>query len=134
MIVEITGRYTGNLGTLMVHGPSGATLRTAAPVDNQGDGSTFSPTDLATAALASCMVTIMAIAAAGINLEGLTFRAEKHMTSDPRRISRIPITIQMPGGLSKSERRMLEEAAGCCPVCHSLGSDLEKPVGFEYPD
>ena len=49
MIVEITGRYTGNLGTMMVHGPSGATLRTAAPADNQGDGSTFSPTDLAAA-------------------------------------------------------------------------------------
>jgi len=136
MIVEITGRYTGNLGTMMVHGPSGATLRTAAPLDNQGDGGTFSPTDLAAAALASCMVTIMSIAArdAGIDLEGLTFCVEKHMASNPRRIGRAPITIGMPTGLAEPDRQLLEEAARGCPVCRSLGSDVERPVRFEYPD
>jgi uncharacterized OsmC-like protein len=60
MAVEITGRYTENLKTELVHGPSGKTLATAAPVDNQGDGSSFSPTALVAAALASCMVTTMA--------------------------------------------------------------------------
>jgi len=136
MIVEITGRYTGNLGTLMVHGPSGATLRTAAPVDNQGDGSTFSPTDLASAALASCMVTLMAIEARNldIDLAGLTFRLEKHMASEPRRIERVPIRMEMPAGLDREQRRRLEDAARGCPVCHSLDSGVEKTVDFVYPD
>ena len=136
MIVEITGRYTGNLGTLIVHGPSGKALRTAAPVDNQGDGSSFSPTDLAAAALASCMVTIMGIAArdAEIELEGLEFTVEKHMASEPRRIGRLPIKIQMPTGLSPEEREMLERAAASCPMCSSLSQAIERSVEYVYPD
>ncbi len=102
MIVEITGRYIGGLGTRMIHGPSGTSIRTAAPLDNHGDGSTFSPTDLAAAAFASCMVTIMAIEAreADIDLEGLTFSVQKHMAADPRRIASLPVLIHMPAGLS----------------------------------
>ena len=136
MIVEITGRYTGNLGTLMVHGPSGASLRTAAPLDNQGDGSSFSPTDLGAAALASCMVTIMAIAArdADIELEGLEFRVEKHMAAEPRRIASLPITIEMPAGLTPDQRSLLETAAGSCPMCASLSRAVERRVEFVYPD
>ena len=135
MIVEITGRYTGNLGTLMVHGPSGKTLRTAAPVDNEGDGSSFSPTDLAAAALASCMVTIMGIAArdADIDLEGLEFSVEKHMATEPRRIGRLPIKIRMPAGLTPDQRMMLEAAAASCPMCSSLSAAVERPVEFFYP-
>jgi len=136
MIVEITGRYTGKLGTLMIHGPSGKALRTAAPVDNQGDGSSFSPTDLAAAALASCMVTIMGIAArdSDIDLEGLEFAVEKHMASEPRRIGRLPIKIQMPAGLGPDQRRMLEAAAASCPMCSSLSDAVDRSVEFSYPD
>lgn len=136
MIVEITGRYTGGLGTMMIHGPSGASIRTAAPLDNHGDGSTFSPTDLAAAALASCMVTIMGIEArdTGIDLDGLTFSVEKHMAADPRRIARLPITINMPAGLGREERRLLEKAAGGCPMCSSLAAEMERPLRFLYPD
>ena len=57
MPVSISGTYGGGLRTTLSHGPSGAELTTAAPRDNQGDGSSFSPTDLLTAALASCAVT-----------------------------------------------------------------------------
>ena len=136
MIVEITGRYTGNLGTTLTHGPSGVGLRTAAPLDNRGDGSSFSPTDLAAAALASCMVTVMAIAArdADIDLEGLTFSVEKHMAADPRRIARLPVTINMPAGLSAKDRERLEDAAHGCPMCSSLAAEMERPVRFLYPD
>lgn len=136
MIVELTGRYTGKLGTLMVHGPSGKALRTAAPVDNQGDGSSFSPTDLAAAALVSCMVTIMGIAArdADIDLEGLTFSVEKHMASEPRRIGRLPIKIRLPAGLTGEQRQLLEGAAADCPMCSSLSAAIERQVDFEYPD
>lgn len=136
MLIELTGRYTGNLGTMVVHGPSGATLRTAAPVDNQGDGSTFSPTDLVTAALATCMMTLMAIKARDqdIDLAGLTFAVQKHMADDPRRISGLPVVFQMPAGLSEEDRRQLEDAARGCPVCHSLNPRIERSLTFQYPD
>jgi putative redox protein len=132
--VEITGRYTGQLKTEMAHGPSGVVLRTAAPVDNQGDGSSFSPTDLVAAALASCMVTTMAIVAErdGIDFSGVSFRVEKHMAGEPRRIGRLPVEIHLPASLSEAQRGKLERAAQTCPVHRSLGPDVEQDVRFAY--
>ena len=136
MAVEITGDYRGGLNVDLVHGPSGTRLGTAAPVDNQGDGSSFSPTDLAAAALASCMLTIMGILARrdGIELEGTRFTLHKHMQSDPRRIGRIAIEIHMPAGLDDDARQKLEKGALTCPVYLSLHPEIEKPVQFIYPD
>ncbi len=136
MAVEITGKYLGNLKTEMVHGPSGAVLRTAAPVDNKGDGSSFSPTDLVAAALGSCMVTTMAIVAErdGIATEEFTFRIEKHMANDPRRIGAIPVEIRMPAGLNPDQRTKLERAAHHCPVHRTLLPEVDKTVTFVYPD
>ncbi|HYL04855.1 MAG TPA: OsmC family protein [Thermoanaerobaculia bacterium] len=134
MAVEITGRYTGQLKTEMIHGPSGAVLRTAAPVDNQGDGSSFSPTDLVAAALASCMVTTLAIVAErdGVDLSGVSFRVEKHMAGEPRRIAKLPVTIHLPASLPPAQRAKLERAAQTCPVHRSLGADVEHDVQFVY--
>ncbi|MEP7009792.1 MAG: OsmC family protein [Acidobacteriota bacterium] len=136
MAVEITGKYLSNLKTEMVHGPSGAVLRTAAPVDNKGDGSSFSPTDLVAAALGSCMVTTMAIVAErdGIAAEEFTFRIEKHMANDPRRIGAIPVEIRMPAGLNTDQRTKLERAAHHCPVHRTLLPEVDKTVTFVYPD
>ena len=136
MAVEITGKYIGNLKTELTHGPSGTLLKTAAPVDNRGDGSSFSPTDLVAAALGSCIVTTMAIVAEreGIDLTGLSFRLEKHMAANPRRIGAIPVTITMPPGLTAEQRKKLENAALTCPVHKSLAEGLERPVEFVYAD
>ena len=136
MAVEISGRYTGKLGTEMIHGPSGTALKTAAPVDNQGDGSSFSPTDLMAAALASCAVTTMAIAAErdGLDLSGVTFHVEKHMANDPRRVGKLPVRIEMPRGLAPAARQKLERAAQTCPVQRSLPPEVETDLRFVYPD
>lgn len=136
MAVEIEGRYVGGLNVDLVHGPSGTGLRTAAPVDNQGDGSSFSPTDLVAAALGACMVSIMGIVAArdAIDLEGLRFTVAKHMTASPRRIARLDLRFDMPRGLSADQRRLLERAALTCPVHRSLLEAVEKNVDFVYPD
>ena len=136
MAVEITGRYVGNLKVEMTHGPSGAVIRSAAPVDNQGDGSSFSPTDLAAAAFGSCMLTLIAIVGQrdGLDLTGLSFRLEKHMASNPRRIGSIPVVIEMPAGLTPEQRKKLENAALTCPVHKSLSEEVEKPVRFVYED
>ena len=134
MAVEITGTYTGELKMELRHGPSGTTLKTAAPRDNQGDGSSFSPTDLLAASLGACMVTTMAIVARreGIPFEGAEFTLEKHMRSDPRRVDSLPVTVRMPAGLTPEQRERLESVARTCPVERSLHPDVRRDFTFVY--
>jgi putative redox protein len=136
MSVPISGTYDGTLRTTLHHGPSGTRIATAAPRDNQGDGSSFSPTDLLAAALGSCAVTTMAIVARrdGIPFEGVDFELEKHMRSDPRRVDRVPLRIRMPGGLTPDQRALLERTAVECPVARSLHPDVGTEIAFDYPD
>jgi putative redox protein len=136
MGVRISGEYRGALKMALTHEPSGRVIPTAAPVDNAGDGSSFSPTDLVAAALGSCMITTMGIFAAreGIPFESARFSLEKHMRSGPRRIDRIPVTVLMPAGLTDAQRRRLEEIALGCPVYQTLRPEIEKEVEFVYPE
>jgi putative redox protein len=134
MAVEITGTYQEGLKMELRHSSSGAIQKTAAPVDNKGDGSSFSPTDLVAAALGSCAITTMAIVAEreGIPFDGASFVVEKHMRAGPRRIDRLPIRIRMPRGLTGEQQKTLEEAALSCPVERSLLPDIERDFTFEY--
>lgn len=134
MAVEITGTYTGNLKMELQHGPSGTTMTTAAPRDNLGDGSSFSPTDLLAASLGSCMVTTMAIVAQreGIPFERASFVLEKHMTGAPRRVDAVPVKIRLPASLTPEQRAKMEHAALTCPVHRSLLPDIRKDVEFIY--
>lgn len=134
-MVVITGSYQGDLRCEAVHGPSGTTLVTDAPVDNMGRGEMFSPTDLVATALGTCIVTTMAIMATrrGIDLSSATFSVEKHMALDPvRRIGRLPVTIRMSAAISEENRAVLERAAHTCPVHKSLHPDVEAPISFVY--
>lgn len=136
MAVRVSGEYLGGLGVELHHEPSGKTIRTAAPVDNNGDGSSFSPTDLVASGLGACMLTLIAIVGErdGLNLDGLKFAAEKHMSANPRRIEKVELVIDMPAGLSPGQRKKLEKAAMTCPVKNSLYEGTETPVDFRYPD
>lgn len=136
MSVSMSGEYLGGLKVELHHEPSGTRIRTAAPVDNQGDGSSFSPTDLCAVSLGSCMLTIMAIVGErdGLDMSGMRFRCEKHMQASPRRIGSIPIHVDMPKGLSAEARTKLEKAALSCPVFQSLSPEIAKDVQFHYPD
>lgn len=134
MPVEIKGTYEGDLRVKLTHGPSGSILETDAPIDNQGKGSRFSPTDLVVCALGSCMMTIMGIVAKrdGIKLDGASFRAEKHMTENPRRVGKIVLEFKMPTNLTEDGKKKLEKAAHACPVHHSLLPEIEKDIRFIY--
>ncbi len=136
MTVKISGAYGGDLRVDVTHGPSGAKMTTAAPKDNEGDGSSFSPTDLAAASIGACMLTIMGIVARrhDVDLSGCRFELEKHMSNDPRRLGRVPITFHMPAGVSAEHRRRLERGALTCPVHRSMHPEVEIPVEFLYPD
>ncbi|NBR71436.1 MAG: OsmC family peroxiredoxin [Proteobacteria bacterium] len=134
-MVKISVRYEGQLHCQAVHGPSGTKLATDAPVDNEGRGESFSPTDLVATALAACMATIMGIAAKrhSITLEGMTIETSKEMSTDtPRRIVSLKskVTIPLPG--SHPQRKLLEAAALGCPVHHSLDPKIAKPVEFVW--
>ncbi len=136
MSVAMSGTYLGGLGVELHHGPSGTKIRTAAPLDNQGDGSSFSPTDLLASGLGACMLTLIAIVGErdGLSMDGLAFQAEKHMESSPRRVGEVRLTISMPAGLNASARAKLERAAMTCPVKSSLLEEVKTPVEFVYPD
>lgn len=136
MAVTITGEYQGDLKMRLRHELSGSELTTAAPLDNQGDGSSFSPTDLLASSLGSCIVTVMGIAARnhGIPFENVRFRIEKNMVSRPRRIASLPMTVTMPPGLTPGQREILERAGRHCPVHLSLHPDVETRLTFDYPD
>ena len=127
--------YKGGLRTKARHIQSGKFIVTDAPVDNQGKGEAFSPTDLVATALASCMLTIMGIIAErnNIELKGTTAEVEKIMGTMPRKISEIKIKILFNKNFDKRTKRKLESAALACPVSNSLNKNLEESIKFIYP-
>lgn len=126
--------YKNNLRTEAQHIASGQKIITDAPLDNNGKGEAFSPTDLVATALASCMITIMAIAAEknGINISETSASVKKVMGINPRTISDIVIEIKMNKDLALKDRKRLEKAALACPVHKSLHPDMNKEITFSY--
>lgn len=134
-MVEIKLAYEGELHCSAVHGPSGCKLETDAPVDNNGRGESFSPTDLVATALGACMATVMGIMAKRkeIDLAGLGVTVRKHMTADPpRRISKLELEIDMPLPADHPDRALLESAARGCPVHHSLHPEIEVVMDWRW--
>lgn len=128
--------YKGNLRTEATHLKSGNVIITDAPTDNHGKGEAFSPTDLASTSLASCILTIMGIAANkhDIDMSGAHATVHKTMASDPRRIAKIEIEIVMPEKIyDKKQIKILEAAAHHCPVGLSLHSETEEVVSIKWP-
>ena len=132
MIAQV--EYKGQLRTEAKHLRSGSVIVTDAPIDNQGKGEAFSPTDLVATALASCMITIMGIVAErdGIDIEGVTADVDKIMSKEPRRIGEIKIIITFKSILTTDQRGKLERAAKTCPVSGSLHEDIKETIEFSY--
>ncbi len=126
--------YLGNLRTSATHIRSGQQIITDAPLDNQGKGEAFSPTDLVSAAFVSCMLTVMGIAANThhIDLSGMRATVSKHMASDPRRISKLEVTLFFDKIYTEKEKSILERTARTCPVALSLHPDLVQAFSFNY--
>jgi putative redox protein len=136
-MVKVEVAYLGQLRCNATHGPSGMTLATDAPKDNQGRGEAFSPTDLVATALGTCMLTTMGIRARerGWPLEGMRLSVEKHMTqAPPRRIAKLAVRIDVPGSaqLADADRAFLEHTAHNCPVRISILEGIEVPVHFDW--
>ncbi|QDH77997.1 OsmC family protein [Echinicola soli] len=131
----IKSTYLENLRTSSRHLQSGREIITDAPVDNNGKGEAFSPTDLVASALGSCMVTIMGIVAQreGEDLEGLTWEVTKVMDSNPRKIKEIIIDFSWENPLDDQKLlQKLKNAAKTCPVALSLSEEVKQTVNFNF--
>ncbi|MAW30293.1 MAG: osmotically inducible protein OsmC [Flavobacteriales bacterium] len=127
-------KYLGGLRTSAIHLDSGSKINTDAPKDNHGLGETFSPTDMICSALASCILTIMAIAVEknNVNIKNTKAIVKKTMTNNPRRIEKIEINLLFPENYDSKTKIILERAAYNCPVHHSLSEKIEKKITFSY--
>lgn len=134
-MVEMSIRYEKGLRCVATHGPSGAEIFTDAPVDNHGQGRSFSPTDLVCTALGACMMTIMGIVSEreGVDMSGTTIRVSKEMsTTPPRRIARVGVRFELPAKVDPVIREKLERAARTCPVHYSLHPDVKADIEFAW--
>jgi len=131
----IESEYQGSLRTSNVHLRSQNEIITDAPLDNNGRGEAFSPTDTVCAALSSCMMTIMGIEAnkMDVNIEGLKAKVTKEMAASPRKISKIKIEFTIKNLKASSEQiNHLKAAALECPVALSLAPAIKQDVSFDF--
>jgi uncharacterized OsmC-like protein len=130
-----TIHYEGNLRCNATHLQSSTLIETDAPTDNRGKGERFSPTDLVCTALATCMATTMAMKASDINIElkGMLVDVQKHMASDPRRISKIDVKVVFPPSLvlEEKDRIYLQKIGDNCPVAKSVHPDIQLNIVYQ---
>ena len=135
-MTKMRTQYLGNLRTEIEHIQSGNTITTDAPLDNNGKGEFFSPTDMFASSLGSCMLTIIGIAANthGFSIDGTTLEIEKIMAANPRRVAEIKIDVHFPkdANYTDKQKRIIEAAAKTCPVANSLHPDVIKSINYIY--
>lgn len=133
--VKIDIEYLGELHCKAVHGPSGNIIFTDAPVDNQGKGEYFSPTDLAATAIGVCIPTIMGIKARQNNIDivGLKVSVTKEMMNEPyRRIKKLKLDFIFPKRLNDKDFQIMKNVIKTCPVTRSLHPDIEIEANYQF--
>jgi uncharacterized OsmC-like protein len=131
----IKSSYLGNLRTESEHLQSGVKILSDAPLDNNGKGEAFSPTDLVASALGSCMVTIMGIVADrdAVSLDGLSWEVTKIMQVSPRKISEIVVDFHWNNPIDDAGMiQKLKNAAKTCPVALSLDPSIKQTLKFDF--
>jgi uncharacterized OsmC-like protein len=127
--------YLGDLRTSSIHLQSGTEILSDAPTDNHGRGEAFSPTDLAATAYASCMITIIGIYCDthGLHFNHAKAQVQKIMGSNPRRISKVVIEMDLSGNnWSDTEAEKAIRAGKNCPVAKTFSEDVEIEFSFSY--
>ena len=126
--------YLGDLRTSSIHANSGSEIISDAPLDNNGKGEAFSPTDTVANALASCMFTVMGIKARDMEVDfsGSTAEVTKVMGTEPRRITEVHVTFNMSISADDKTKTILEKTAMTCPVFFSLHPDIKKGITFNW--
>lgn len=128
-------KYLGDLRTECIHEKSGTTILTDAPIDNKGKGLAFSPTDLVATAYASCILTIMGIYCQehDIPFQHAEAEVQKIMGSDPRRIQKLIIAIDLRGNSwDELTSTKVIRAGKACPVARTLENNVEVVFDFRF--
>lgn len=132
---KLSSSYLGDLRISSTHVSSGTKIETDAPVDNNGKGTRFSPTDLLATAYLNCMITIIGIYCDqnGLNFAGCEGEVEKIMTDKPRRVGGLNLFLDLSSNeWDTKERRRIENAAKNCPVAMSISPEIEINIEFIY--
>ena len=127
--------YIGNLRTNAIHLASNAKIITDAPIDNQGKGEAFSPTDLVATSYASCMLTIMGIGAIarGFSIDETVVEVTKVMGNNPRRIIEIIAKFKFPNNnYSEKQKEFFKLVSETCPVAKSIHPEIKQTISFEF--
>lgn len=126
-----------DLRTSVVSNDKEILLVTDAPKAISGLGEFFSPTDLLSISVASCMLTMMGYKAKElkIDLTGSYLQLTKEMQIVPvRRLKCIDIAFFCPKAFSTTITEQLIQAAEKCPVIHSLHPEIQKKVIYHWED
>ncbi len=133
-MVKVSATYQGQKHCQAIHEPSQSALETDAPKDNQGLGEKFSPTDLVATALGTCILTTVAIVAErdGVDVKGSTVEVEKHMSTNPRRISELVVKLNYSKSIDEKYRTKIKNTADACPVSKSLHPETKIKIQISY--
>jgi uncharacterized OsmC-like protein len=104
-------------------------------VDNHGKGERFSPTDLMSTSLGTCMLTVMGIKAKSMrfDLNGVEIEVEKIMKAEPRRVGGINLFFHIPDNLvniDEKTKAILKNTGNTCPVMYSIHPDIEVNIDW----
>jgi len=117
---KISVKYNGELRVNLTHTLSKKSIITDAPLDNNGLGMSFSPTDLTASSLAACMITILGIHNSRKNwgIKGMDADVEKIMESNH--------------SLSQKAKEEIQASALNCPVALSLDKTIIQEVNLKF--
>jgi uncharacterized OsmC-like protein len=78
----------------------------------------------------------MGIKAADMNVDISNSRADvtKHMASGPRRVSKVEVTLTLPGNANEKERIILEKTGTNCPVAKSIHPEIVLVLNYQWID
>lgn len=134
-MTKMISKYMGNLRTENTHLQSGNKIITDAPLDNNGKGEAFSPTDLVATALCDCIFTITGITARtyDFSIDGATAEIEKTMQENPRRIAQVSINFDYSMcNLTEKQQTIIKRIPETCPVSRSLHPDVKQVITFKF--
>lgn len=135
MAVLMQGNPIDSISFKLIHTPSGFSVNTTPPIDNGGDGTSFSPTDLCAVSLGACAATIMGLYAKkkGFSLL-VSFNVKKEMQPSPRRIGVLSVSYTLDTDCSDEEYEVLKRLTQTCPVRLSLHPDVQVSETFLRKD
>lgn len=100
-----------------------------------GDGAEFSPANLLSISLGSCMLLSIGTVAqrASLDLSGTTVNVRFKEVAKPfPHVAEIHYVIDIPRHFSAVDVRRIENAADLCPIKTNIGDDTEITVKFNY--